>query len=273
MRRAVTVVLLAACLAPAPARGHDSLAPSGATHNWLPEEEWVGRHWVPFDEQALKAELGLTRRDLHAYLYNDHRVLAALSDDPPEVLADRLLEPWQHIGEAHRAVLRERTVRILTQGHLAQHMFFHVFHGAALHTFAHDLLGMDAARYRHHREEQLTYVQIAGRGGVPVDRLRSGLHALFEADRQVGVERLESWPSEADRIHARRTAWVECWITRPPPGGDPANPYGKNRHLHGIHAASWPSTARERRSDDARVERFRRALPKSCWPIPPRWSR
>ena len=160
MRRALAICLLAACLTPASAGAHDSLAPLGASHNWLPEEEWVGRHWIPFDEQALKAELGLKGRDLHAYLYNDHRTLAALSDDP-QALADRLVAPWQGITDAHRAVLRERTLRILTQGHLAQHMFFHVFHGAALHMASNELLGMDAASYRHHREEQLSYVEIA----------------------------------------------------------------------------------------------------------------
>ena len=67
MRRALAICLLAACLTPASAQAHDSLAPLGASHNWLPEEEWVGRHWIPFDEQALKAELGLKGRNLHAY--------------------------------------------------------------------------------------------------------------------------------------------------------------------------------------------------------------
>jgi hypothetical protein len=271
VRRALAICLLAACLTPASAGAHDSLAPLGASHNWLPEEEWVGRHWIPFDEQALKAELGLKRRDLHAYLYNDHRTLAALSDDP-QALADRLVAPWQGITDAHRTVLRERTLRILTQGHLAQHMFFHVFHGAALHTASNELLGMDAASYRHHREEQLSYVEIARRGGVPAERLKTGLQTLFEVDRRDGIERLEAWPSEAERILVRRGAWLDCWIRRPPPGDDPANPYGKNRFLHGAHAAGWPTTAAQRRADDLRVDRFRRALPKSCWPIPPRWS-
>ena len=103
MRRALAIALLTVVLAPAGAGAHDSLAPPGASHNWLPVEEWVGRHWIPFDEQALKAELGLTRRDLHAYLYNDHRVLAALTDDP-QALADRLVAPWQGISDTHRAV-------------------------------------------------------------------------------------------------------------------------------------------------------------------------
>ena len=39
-----------------------------------------------------------------------------------------------------------------------------------------------------------------------------GMQALFELDRREGVERLEAWPSEADRILARRSAWLDCWL-------------------------------------------------------------
>ena len=256
---------------PAP-QAHDSLAPPGASHNWLPEEEWVGRHWIPFDEQALKAELGLEGRDLHAYLYNDHRTLAALTDDP-QALADRLVAPWQGISDAHRAMLRERTLRILTQGHLAQHMFFHVFHGAALHTASNELLGMDAASYRHHREEQLSYVEIARRGGdlgrAAQDGHAGPLRRSTAATGSSGSRRGRRRPIASSPAAARGST---AGSRRPPPGDDPANPYGKNRFLHGVHAVGWPATAAQRRADDLRVDRFRRALPKSCWPVPPRWS-
>lgn len=280
MRMPLVTGLLIAAVWLGPAEGishaHDSLAPAGASHNWLPEERWVSRHWIPFDKQALKAALGLQRRDLHAYLYNDHRALATLARArgiSASALADRLVAPWRGISEAQRALLRERTLRILTQGHLAQHMFFHVFHGAALHRVSSELLGMDTQTYRAHREHgQLSYVEIAARGGVPPERLTAGLMELFNLDRREGVERFEAWPAESARILSRRTAWLQCWLNQPPPGDDPANPYGKNRFLHGTHAATWPATARERAADAARVERFRRSLPPSCWPIPPRWS-
>jgi hypothetical protein len=280
MRAALAIGLLAAGVWLGPAErisyAHDSLAPAAASHNWLPEEEWVSRHWIPFDEQALKGALGLQRRDLHAYLYNDHRALATLARARgigTSALADLLVEPWREISEAHRALLRERTLRILAQPHLAQHMFFHVFHGAALHRASSELLGMDEASYRAHREHgRLSYIEIAARGGVRPEQLTAGLTALFDLDRREGIERLEAWPAESDRILSRRIAWMQCWLHQPPAAFDPGNPYGKNRFLHGIHAAAWPATAQERAADDARVERFRRALPQSCWSIPPRWS-
>ena len=155
------------------AAAHDSLAPAGASHNWLPAEEWVGRHWIPFDEQALKAALGLRRRDLHAYLYNDHRVLAdprTRARPEPRALADRLVAPWQGISDEHRAMLRERTLRILTQGHLAQHMFFHVFHGAGAAPVSMELLGMYVGVLSTFARTELSYLEIASRGGVAPSR-------------------------------------------------------------------------------------------------------
>jgi len=276
LRAAIAVLAVAASPWWAgPAYGHDSLAPPAASHNWLPDEEWVHRHWIPFDEQALKGELGLRGRELHAYLYDDHRTLAELARRrglDEEALADRLVAPWQGIAGEHRAVLRERALRILTQGHLAQHMFFHVFHGLHLDHASRHLFGMPGPAYRALRDEGYAYVELAERGGVPAAALRSGIVSMLESDQRDGIARREAWPVQSDHILARRLGWLSCWLRRPAARLDPANPYGKNRILHGPHSARWPGNARERRENEVRVERFRRALPASCWPRPPRWS-
>ncbi len=259
----------------AAAPAHDSLAPAGSAHNWLPDEEWVHHHWVPFDEQTLKARLGLHGRDLQAFLYDDHHslaMLARLRGLDVNRLADELVAPWQDITDAHRSLLRERTLLILTQGHLAQHMFFHVFHGRHLNPFAHELFGLHGSRYRALREEGLTLVQIAKLGGVSEATLRSGVERLIAADASDGVARQEGWPAESEQIARRSLAWLSCWLNRPAASLDPANPYGKNLQLHGRHAARWPATARERRSDEGRVERWLRRMPISCWARPPVWS-
>ena len=75
----IVAAFVVMCVLAAPARAHDSLAPAGAGHNWLPDEEWVHRHWLPFDERELEAALGLRRRELEAYLYDDHHTLAELA--------------------------------------------------------------------------------------------------------------------------------------------------------------------------------------------------
>ncbi len=145
--RAIMAALVVMCVFAAPARAHDSLAPAGAGHNWLPDEEWVHRHWLPFDERQVEAALGLRGRELEAYLYDDHHTLAALARARGvglDALVDRLLAGWGDVPQ--RAVLRERTVRVLEQGHLAQHLFFHVFHGLELHPHSEHLFGMPLGR-------------------------------------------------------------------------------------------------------------------------------
>ena len=275
--RGLTAVACAACaiFATGVAGAHDSLAPPGSTHNWLPHEMWVHRHWVPFGEEQLKHELGLHGRDLHAYLYDDHRTLAMLARargvDVDE-LADRLVASWRDIDPAQRAVLRERTIRVLTQGHLAQHVFFHVFHGLDLDRFAPGMFGMAATHTMMLRAQGRSWIEVLDRGGVPAQTFRTVFRGVLEADARSGVAMHEAWPAQADLIVARTLAWMPCWMTRPAPRLDKANPYGKNRMLHGAHSASWPATARERREDERRVERFRARLPKSCWSRPPAWS-
>ena len=97
--RSVAVLLAVAASGGAgSARAHDSSAPPGAPHTWLPDEDWVARHWLPFDERDLSRRLGLRGRDLEAYLYDDHRALADLAEargiDPAQ-LRDELMAPWR----------------------------------------------------------------------------------------------------------------------------------------------------------------------------------
>ena len=148
----VVVGALAVLAAAATARAHDSLASPGAMHTWLPGEKWVSSHWVPFEEQALKRALRLRGRQLEAYLYNDHHTPAALAARRGvgvDVLAERLLDPWRATGAspARLARLHDHTLRILTQGHLAQHVFYHVFHGVPVVEHAPAVFGVSGPEY------------------------------------------------------------------------------------------------------------------------------
>ena len=195
------VLATAACLAGgvAPqASAHDSLAPPGAPHTWLPSEDWVMRHWVPFDERALTTRLGLRAHDLEAYLYNDHHALSDLVRArglDPARLRDELVAPWRpRVGTVHFEVLRERTERMLTQPHLAQHVLFHVFHGGML---AHDPLGtfgLPAATVGQMRLDGLTPIEVAASGGIDAAALHADLLHHFRHDRDEGVRRRAAWP-------------------------------------------------------------------------------
>jgi hypothetical protein len=274
--RVVTSAVLVAALTVVGAEhadAHDSLAPPGASHRWLPDEEWVSRHWVPFHERRLNRALGLRDRQLEAYLYNDHRVLAQLArrrEISVEELTEYLVKPWQSRADPARLeILRERTVRVLTQGHLAQHIFFHIFHRVGLHSMARTLYGISPARFSRLRHEGHTPLEIARKSGLSSQRVRDRIERVVRAHRDEGVARQEAWPGEAQRIFKRQVRALHCWLRSPMPGADHGNPYGKATQQHGQHRRRWPSSRAQRKADQRRVERVRRSLTSSCWHRPP----
>jgi hypothetical protein len=276
--RSLGVLLAAACLmtlAPE-AGGHDGLAPPGARHDWLPDEDWIARHWLPFDERSLTARLGIRSRELEAYLYDDHRSLADLAHArglDVGALRDELVAPWRPIVDTTRyELLRDRTDRVLTQPHLAQHVFFHLFHGSAVAHKPQAAFGLPAETVRQLRLGGLTPVEIAQRGGVSKEALRASMLHFLHLEHDEGILRNVAWPAESHRILLRQTARLDCWLDSPRAGDDPANPYGKARFWHGPHRRGWPRTRRERRRNERLVERLRRSLRRGCWPIPPAWS-
>jgi hypothetical protein len=277
-RRVAGLAILATlCLGPVQgAWAHDDLAPRGAPHHWLPKEDWVYRHWVPFDEQSLKVALGMHGRDLEAYLYDDHRSLARLAelrgiglDD----LVERLVGHWRGTIDPDRFELNQgHTRRLLTQGHLAQHVFFHVYHGIDARAAAPTLFGMGPRAYWHLRLKGWTPLRIAKHGGVSAAALRAGVIRLYKIDRDEGIRLQRSLPAEADRLMARQVARLGCWLRTPLPGFDETNPYGKEHLLHGMHSRRWPSSAAEWRAEQHPVAHFRATLARGCWPVPPAWS-
>jgi hypothetical protein len=266
---------VAIAAAAAPGRAHDSLAPPGREHTWLPSQEWVAGHWIPFEEQALKRALGLRGRDLESYLYDDHHTLAYLARRRrivPAQLAERLIDPWRpRASEASMARLRDHTLRILTQGHLAQHVFYHVFHGVPVVANAQSVFGVPGRRYRRLRERGWRPLRIAHRGGVTFRAVRRGMIRLLRAQREEGIRDRLAWAPESARIFRRQVRALTCWLRRTMPENDPGNPYGKARHQHGSHAREWPATPGQRRRNERRVERVRRSLHRSCWSPPPAW--
>jgi hypothetical protein len=188
-RRTIKTITAAVCVLAAvspTATAHDSLAPRGAPHQWLPVEEWVFRHWVPFDERALTRALKLRGHELEAYLYNDHNALADLArwrGIGLNELTTRLLAPWgATLTERQRAVLRDHTLRLLTQGHLAQHVLFHTFHTVGLETMTRQLFGVTHPRFRALREQRNTPLTIARRHAISERTVIHGIRQVFRAN-------------------------------------------------------------------------------------------
>src|SRR5687768_17180398 len=123
---AVVAVLL---LCPATAAAQDSDAPPGALPHWLPTEEWVYQHWLPFDEgrlyRVLRADRGAIWRHLRDDAAHDLEQLARARGLSPRALARRLVPSGD-------PVLTDRAFRVVTQGHLSQHILFHSLHQTAV---------------------------------------------------------------------------------------------------------------------------------------------
>src|SRR5215203_6457511 len=100
MRPAPIVVVVAMLTMPMSARAADPGAPPGAPAAWLPHEDWVMKHWLPYDERTLLRVLRMDRKGLQGSL-SDERTLWRLSRrrglDPNRVLR-RLVRPWRRQG-------------------------------------------------------------------------------------------------------------------------------------------------------------------------------
>src|SRR4051794_24053046 len=95
---ALLLSILALALVPAGAPARDPDAPPGASDRWLPAEDWVMLHWLPFDELLLYAKLGLPRERVLGWMRDDRRhTLAQLAERrglPAPRLARELVAAW-----------------------------------------------------------------------------------------------------------------------------------------------------------------------------------
>ncbi len=175
--RLLLPALIALLLVPAAAQAADSHAPHGARLDWLPSDEWVMSAWLPYDEARLYELVHTDRAEVDAWL-DDHRTLGQLARTrgwtSQRKLAHALVAPrLKSVRPAMRGVLERRALQTLTQGHLSNHVLFHVFHTPAIADHAQTIFGLRPATFRHLRDSGLSPTTIARRGG----RTRAGAQA------------------------------------------------------------------------------------------------
>jgi hypothetical protein len=199
----------------------DGDAPPGAPPHWIPSEEWVMQHWLPYDEARLTALLRTTRAGLWRHLRDDRRTLGSLAARrgwrDPSALAAALVAPRARtVSPATARELRARALRTLTQGHMAQHILFHSLHQDAVPDRAKEVFGVSSVdEFQRLRRLDVSPLQIArmnGRSRASVQRLatealheraRAGVRGGDLSDRQARVlldrqlRQLPRWLSEA----------------------------------------------------------------------------
>lgn len=241
MRRRVALFVLGVlpCCAAIGAQA-DPLAPPGAEPDWLPKEEWVQEHWIPYEQDRLARLLRTDITGLREWMRGD-RPLAGLVRRRglvPSRLAWRLVEPWR--GRVSRRKLRElheRALRTLTQGHLGLHLFSHPTHSRSLNRLYLQLHESHSAAAR----PGLSLLDIAEAEGHSAAWLRRKTLRMLRRSARRGV-RLEATPARQARRWLRfqepaALKWLE-WR----PGG--ARDVTSSRSVGAAIASAWRSATR-----------------------------
>lgn len=214
----------AAAFAAVPAGARDSQAPPGASHRWLPCEDWVMYHWLPYDERSLLRALRIDRDALRRWMRNDreHTIaqLARRRGLDPEDLAASLVAAWAPDASGEWGdELRDRALRTLTQGHLAQHLFFHRFHHPGIALRARSIFGVRALEYRRLRLTGHAPAEIGGahRRSRRVVAMRA--MATLRHFGDLGARLAATPGSQANRfLRAQRRGlswWLDARIRKP----------------------------------------------------------
>lgn len=171
----------------------DSDAPVGSDANWLPTEQWVMERWLPFDEEDLERVLQVDSSRVWAEIGRTGKTLSdvALARG---VTQSRLLTELQD-GRATprestaRQVLRARTLRVLTQPHLAEHMLFHPFHTWSVLRNSEQVFGVSQARFDELlQRRRLSFTEIAEVGQRSPKELRRRVLSVSRQGLRQGLE-------------------------------------------------------------------------------------
>jgi Tol biopolymer transport system component/plastocyanin len=205
-------------------RSPDSLAPKGAPAHWLPPEDWVYNHWLPFDEERLYSLLGITRSDLWQQLRDDRRTLAQLAAKHGWPDARRLAAVLVAPQDGKR--LERRAERVITQGHLAQHVFFHSLHQFAIPSKAPELFGVSDAQFRTLRRAELSPLTIARLHGRSLGRAEALAIAVLRERVRAGVDSGAMPEAQGRRLLRRQLTQLPRWLGQARYNGPPPTTKG-----------------------------------------------
>lgn len=227
-RIAFTMLAVCALLAAAPAAGaQDSLAPKGALPHWLPTEQWVYEHWLPFDEgrlyRLLEADRGEIWRHLRDDAAHDLAELGRARGWTPERLAGALVAPRRgKVSAARLRTLRTRAFRVLTQGHLSQHILFHSLHQRTIPLGATRLFGTASVEeYLQLRRAELSPLQIGRQHGRTRAQMQRDVTAALRATNAEGVRSGAISARQAKILLDRQLRQVPRWLGQARYNGPP----------------------------------------------------
>lgn len=236
MRRTPALALLVTTIASGglagPALAADSDAPPGSPPNWLANEPWINELWLPFDEERLPAALGMTRGAVFSWIRNDgnHTLaqLAARRHIKVDALAVRLVANRTGLSAAQRTRVRSYSRRVVTQGHLAQHLLFHALHQTAIPERSGSIFGEpDPRAYGRLRFAEVSPLDIGELHGVTRVQMRQRTSAALRGAQQRGVRAGVVTPKQAKLQLDRQLGQIPRWLGQGRYNGPPHAVGGK----------------------------------------------
>ncbi len=218
---------------PVAGRSADSDAPPGSAPHWLPPDEWIHLHWIPFDEARLQALLKVDRAAIWAWLRHDVNTLAQLGaqhgwPDSRRLAAALVAPRAKAVGARRLRALRERAHRILDQGHLSQHVLLHMLHQEVGPAHAHDLFGVhDTSTFQRLRRLDLSPMRIGRTHGRTRAQMQRGLERELRAAARAGVRRKETSARQAAIVLQRQLRQIPRWLGEDHYNGPPQTKQGK----------------------------------------------
>ncbi len=205
----------------------DSEAPVTAPAHWLPPEDWVYNHWLPYDEGRLYALLGVSRGAIWRQLRDDRHNLAQLAArhgwPSPQKLAAALVAPRKaSVAPATFAQLRSRALRTITQGHLSQHLLFHSLHQFSIPSEAPEIFGVSDAQFRALRRGEQSPLEIGRLHGRSPSRVQARSAAVLRERVAFGTSTGAMSAAQGRLLLRRQISQLPRWLAQvryngPPP--------------------------------------------------------
>jgi hypothetical protein len=125
------------------------------------------------------------------------------------------------VGPARARILRERALRTISQGHLAQHLFFHSLHQFGIASEAPAIFGVTDVEFRRLRRAELSPLAIARLHGRSPGQVEALAIAVLRERAQTGVRGHAIPPAQADRLLRRQLSQLPRWLDQARYNGPP----------------------------------------------------
>jgi len=210
----------------------DSEAPVTAPAHWLPPEDWVYNHWLPYDEGRLYRLLGVTRGAIWRQLRDDRHNLAQLAarngwPDSAKLAAALVAPRAGEVSSATLALLRSRARRTITQGHMAQHLLFHSLHQFAIPSEAPAIFGVTDAEFRALRRAEQSPLEIGRLHGRSPSRIEALSARVLRERVAFGIETGAMSARQGRLLLRRQVSQLPRWLAQVRYNGPPPTHLGQ----------------------------------------------